>query len=447
MSSGARARGASIAAALLRCCAVLAFTVFPHHAAHSRGIDFINRTVDFDDFGFTRLLDVGARPAGLAGAYAAAGNDVHTLIYNPAGLARIKRIELSLGLQQQFNRAENVYYGNPSSISTRDGGFDGAALAWPVPAYRGSLVPAFGMYRIFSSVVDLRLSGVDAQANTYNHLLQQTGSTYSYNFGLGVELSPALSGGLSFFVLDGSVDILRQSNYTYDDRGSRTTVFLKEDVTADLTGVGGRIGVQFFLHRWFVFGASFTPPIWANVKGDSTAERTQYWDNRPDSLGWMAVRIDDDYLLPFRIDLGIAFTPGRFVFEFDLGYSDWTEASLNGKRFRNPESLETTFREVFDLKFGAEYTFLRLPLRARAGYAYLPYPLAYLQSDRIDKNELTPVEIDRERQQIAMGVGGLFGEVLTVDASFSITTGKRSTISLTDESTSYRFVLSAAYRF
>ena len=96
ISGGARlARAAVMPISIL---VVLAITVVPYHTAFSQGVD---RTVEFEDLGFTDPIDVGARPAGMAGAYVAAGNDVHMLIYNPAGLARIKRIELSLGAQQK----------------------------------------------------------------------------------------------------------------------------------------------------------------------------------------------------------------------------------------------------------------------------------------------------------------------------------------------------------
>ena len=70
----------------LLCCVLAVFTAVCPDAARSQNI---NRTVDFEDFGFSVPLSVGARPAGLAGAYVAAGNDVYALCYNPAGLARI----------------------------------------------------------------------------------------------------------------------------------------------------------------------------------------------------------------------------------------------------------------------------------------------------------------------------------------------------------------------
>jgi hypothetical protein len=442
-SAAARRTGAAVT--LLACIIVLTITVVPHRTAHSQDVD---RTVEFEDLGFTNSMTVGARPAGLAGAYVAAGNDVHALVYNPAGLARIKRIELSLGLQQQRNSVEVLFYDNPNSIDVRDGGMDGAALAWPLPTYQGSLTLAFGVYRTYSSVFDLHYSGTNQSTNTAdNYLLQQTGSVYSYNLGFGVDLAPTLSGGLTFFLLDGTIDRLDQFDFTYLNFTPRTSVFVKEDVTGDVTGVGGRIGVQLFFTKLIVGGISFTPPIWARVEGGGTAEITEVRDNAPDSFKQVPVAYDDDYILPFRLDFGAAAMFNRFLLEFDVGYSDWTEAAIERKRFRNRDSLEAIFREVFEYKVGAEYTFYRLPVRVRAGYAYLPYPLAYLQNDRIDDNALTKAEVERERQQVAVGLGGLIGDGLTIDASLSYTDGKRVTAAVDDERAAYRFVLTASYRF
>jgi long-subunit fatty acid transport protein len=430
---------------LSSCIIVLAITVVPHHTAYSQDID---RTVEFEDLGFTNPVNVGARPAGMAGAYVAAGNDVHMLVYNPAGLARIKRIELSLGLQQQRSSIALQYYGNPNSIDVRDGGMDGASLAWPLPTYQGSFTLAFGVYRVYSSVFDLHYSGVNQSTKTFdNYLVQQMGSIYSYNLGFGVDLAPTLSGGLTFFLLDGTIDRLEQFDFTYLNFTPQTSVFVKEDVTGDLTGVGGRIGVQLFFHKMIVGGITFTPPVWARVKGSGMAEITEHRDNAPDSFKQVPVSYDDDYILPFRLDFGAAVMFKRFLLEFDFGYSDWTEAAIERKRFRNRETLEPTFREVFEYKLGAEYTFYRLPLRVRAGYAYLPYPLAYLQNDRIDENALTKASVERERQLLAVGLGGLIGEVLTIDASVSYTDGKRTAPAVEDERSTYRFVLTVSYRF
>jgi len=428
-------------------CLLVLFTLLASGFTPANAQD-INRTVEFENYGFTHPLNVGARAAGLAGAYSAAGNDVYMLIYNPAGLAKIKRVELAFGLQQERNEISNVFYETPNSIDTRGGGIDGIGVAYPLPAYRGSLVLAVGVFREYSGVFDLHYSGTNDRTQTEDHyLIQQTGSTYSYNFGLGVDLSPELAGGVSLIIMDGTINTLSQYDFEFLNSTPQTSVFVKENVETDIDGVGGRIGVQIYFHPLIQGGITFTTPIWLNLKGNGIYELTKYQDNQVDSLRTRPTESNEDYMLPFRFNFGLSFHPGNFLFAAEVGYTDWTEASINRKRFRGGANLETTFREVFDFMIGAEYTLSWIPARIRAGYAVRPFPLEYLQADRIDNNALTKVEIIKNPTDITFGLGGLIGKMLTVDAVYTITEAERQIAGLNDKRTSQRFALSAAYRF
>ena len=66
----------------------LAWVIVLFYAAPTAAQD-INETVTIEDLGFTRRLTAGARPTALAGAYAALSLDVHSLVYNPAGLVGV----------------------------------------------------------------------------------------------------------------------------------------------------------------------------------------------------------------------------------------------------------------------------------------------------------------------------------------------------------------------
>ena len=78
-----------------------------------------------------------------------------------------------------------------------------------------------------------------------------------------------------------------------------------------------------------------------------------------------------------------------------------------------------------------------------------PDRVAYLQADRIDDNEsgMTKATVDTEQRRLTCGLGVLISNMLTLDASLSQIYGKRSIDTLIDERKSYRFVLTAAYRF
>lgn len=409
----------------------------------------VSRSVEIEDLGFSLPVNAGARPAGMAGAYVAAGYDIHSLIYNPAGLAQIKRIEISLGLQQERTDISNVFFGNPTGVDSRNGGIEAVGVAYPFPTYRGSLVAAFGVYRIYSSFFNIHHSGRNDRTETFdNYLLQQTGSLYSYNLGFGVDLSPTLSGGVSIFLIDGAVDVLTQFDFTEIGSVPKKSIFELDDASVDVDGFGGRVGMQFFVHENLSGGISFATPVWMQLEGDGLTERTTHLDNSVDSFEEAFGIIKDQYLMPFRVDVGMALDYKSLLFAAEFGYADWTETAINRKRLRSSYTLETMFREVFDYRLGTEISVPRLPVLLRAGYAYRPYALKYLQSDRIDNNNngLVKATVDHERKQFTLGLGGVIGTVLTVDAAFVHTRGERSIDTMNDKRSSSRFSVSVCYR-
>jgi len=405
------------------------------------------RSLEFDDFGLTRPLSPGARPAGMAGAYVSAGNDVHSLVYNPAGLARIKRFEASIGLIQEQNTVESDFQGTQSSIETRDGAMELLSAAFPIPTYRGAFTGAVGVYRLFSSYLDLHYTGFDpADGTADTYLLQQTGALLSYNLGLGIDLASVLSGGVSFFFVDGSIESLRQWSRDYTAEVPSRQRFLTDEVEMDVDGVGARIGGQFFILPGLQAGLVFTTPVMLQARGTGWTETSEHVDNGIDSFFQSFGSVSADYLLPFRVDVGLSGLWRGLLAEVDVTWADWTEASIDGRRLRN-QQLQTMFREVFDVRAGVEWTLPWIPLRLRGGYARLPNPLLFIQPDRIDIEDLERAEIVEERQQWSVGAGGLIGRVLTLEAAFTHTAGERASERISHRKESQSFIMTAAYRF
>jgi hypothetical protein len=168
--------------------------------------------------------------------------------------------------------------------------------------------------------------------------------------------------------------------------------------------------------------------------------------NAVDDFVRTQTEVDTDYLLPLRVDFGVSGSWRAAMLSGEVGYSDWTSAAIERTRLRTRE-LQTVFREVLEIKVGTEVTVPRVPVRLRAGYARLPYPLRYLPSDRIELQELERVRVDREREMWAMGAGVLIGRWLTVDAAYTHTSGERSVENYSQSNTTHRVVLTAACRF
>jgi hypothetical protein len=410
----------------------------------------INEAITVEDLGFTQWLGVGARPAGMAGAYVAASNDVHALYYNPAGLARVRRIDVSLGFQHTQSNVKNTFYGklNETEFSTTT--LDGISAAYPVPSYRGSLVLAGGVYRVMSSQFEILNRGVNTDTNTYDdYLLQQSGNVYSYNVGFGVDLSPAVSVGLNGFILDGTIKALTQFSYSFLgplEDGDFESEALSDDAEVDINGYGLMVGLQYHPHSVLHFGLAIATPVKINLKGTAYEENAYYYVNSEDEYYAEQFYIDSDYKLPLRVAAGLSITPPHLVLSFDAEYVDWRQTESNGVQLKD-ENLNAVFREVLNLRLGGEILVPVIPVRLRAGYAIIPYALEYLQADRISGDSIQKADIETERQLATVGVGILIGRVLSLDASYERQIGKRSIESLIDERTGDRLILSGSYRF
>lgn len=405
-----------------------------------------NRATEFEDLGLTLPLTPGARGAGLAGAYVTMVNDAQALAYNPAGLARIGRIETSLGLAQDHRSTEVTFYGTPSSIATRAGAVDLVSVAVPMPVLRGSFVPAFGVVRMYSSYLDVHYSGDNLSEGAFdNYLLQQTGSIYAYTVGLGMDLSEVIAIGGSFFILDGDIAALRQHDYHFMNAVPSISVFVSDDAAMDVDGLGGRVGAQFYPHPLVRAGVNITTPILVDVTGNALTEVTEHVDNNIDSFKSETRMIDTEYVIPYRIDAGAALVLSNLSIAAEVGYSDWTQASIDGRRLRN-QNLETIFKEVLDVRGGAEWSLPWWPIRLRGGYASRPIPMKFFQEDRIDNDRLQPAS-ESSRTEWSVGLGGLIGRTVMIDGAYIETDAVRGTENVTDRRTLRRFVVSASYRF
>jgi hypothetical protein len=432
-----------------------ALVLFAYGAAFAQNID---QAVDLEDQGLTDRLPAGSRPAGLAGAYTAVGGDVHSLVYNPAGLAALKRIEVAIGFQHDNDRNRNRFFGTGNDNTFSSTNLDYFAVAYPFPTYRGSLVGAFGIYRLHSADLDLFYSGYDSTTGTLdNFLLQQSGSVFGYNFGVGVDLSPTISGGFSFFVLDGNLSALTQWSFAWPgplNQGDWSKEFLSDDVDADLDGYGASIGLQYFPRSDITVGLSVTTPVWIYLDGDFATDIIDYYVGAPDSIFTDDGLLDIEYRLPFKIKAGLSYHPlESILLSAEVGYSDWTEATINKKQVKistilgTPRAPTAVFREVVNARIGLEITLPGLPVKLRGGYAYLPYPLGFLQGDRISGDAMQKAKITKERQMFTIGAGGLLGKVLALDAALTYTTGEREIPDFYYRQRSTRFSVSASYRF
>ena len=435
-------------------CAAVAFLVGTPAAQPD-----INEAVTLEDLGFMNRLHVGARPAGMGGAYTSLGGDAHSLVYNPAGLAEVKRIDLSIGFVHQMNTVKSTFYGVDSEVDVSTSTLDYLSIAYPVPTYRGSLVLAGGVYRMWSSQFDLLQEGTNVSTQTQDfYRLQQSGSMFTYNFGLGIDLSPRVSAGFNLFFVDGTIKALTQFNYSFlipGNPGELEREELVDDAQVDVDGYGATFGVQWRPLRVFRLAVGVTTPIPLSLHGDAYQEVTQQYNNSPDEFLQDSFIIDSDFQIPLRVDAGVGFSTKYLTLAADATYQDWGQTEIQGFQVKD-RNLESIYAQIVEVRVGGEVMIPLTPIRVRAGLAYLPYGLEYLESDRIapvndevpDATTLKEAEVEFPSQRLAsVGAGILLGNVLTIDGALELMLGEREIPTLLDERERWRFVLGGAYRF
>ncbi|OQX85808.1 MAG: hypothetical protein B6D63_01480 [Candidatus Latescibacteria bacterium 4484_7] len=101
--------------------------------------------IALDKLGILNTPGTGARPFSMGGAYTAISDDAFALLYNPAGLAQVRRIELSIGMHQLKNDITNKFLGYSAENTCSSTSIGHIALIYPYPTYRGGLALGFGV--------------------------------------------------------------------------------------------------------------------------------------------------------------------------------------------------------------------------------------------------------------------------------------------------------------
>jgi hypothetical protein len=439
-----------IRCAILAAAAALAVASVPVRAQILAGLAL-------ERLGVLNTSGTGARPFAMGGAYTAAGNDVFALIANPAGLAEMRRGEVSIGLDHRGDEVTNTYLGLRAEQSSSHASLGHAAAAYPMPTYRGSLVLGFGVFQAGTSNLEsLRNAYLSDIGATVENRYAASGTIYQYRFGFGVDVSPRVSLGASLALWDESIDTEEHIDYADAD----SSAFWADNVALDLDGVSFDVGLLLRLTDNVRAGFSFTSPAWLTYKGDGI---TTYDGLYAAGGGWTTdpyrALIDEDYTLPMRFTGGLSLALSPVTLAADLSYCDFSQTEYNGLAITSEvdPGLKHVLEGTWDVRAGAELTLPRVPVAVRAGFAYIPLELnsieeiAYIADDA-PRSVIADVEVHRERTYFTFGVGGTVDRVLTLDLGVSIGGYERLTKSgpasvFTEKRSTTEVVMSGTYRF
>jgi long-chain fatty acid transport protein len=369
---------------------------------------------------------IGARAMGMGGAHIAAVMDGTALIYNPAALARVRRIELltSLSHQKFENLSDPNELGTPLSgavnRSQNNTRLNGINLTVPYPTYRGSMVLAFGLNRVksFDKTFEIGYSQPeDPEAADVFGVEIETGSIYALSVGAGIDLSQNISIGGSLNYYFGSDNYTWQLS-TIEDGSSTKEIVFDDKIKDDYSAVSAKVGFMYTPNRKFRMGITIESPIKYDIDEEYILQTNISGAGIDDiDIG----KYNYDLLTPFTFGLGAALNLNRLQLGADMQYSDWTQMEYQDDLALEIENvnINNVYRDVVRLSIGGEYLLPQIGLKLRAGYMYDPLPYSE-KSVNIYENPMLSkgFKVIDERQYLTFGLGYLIDGVMTLDVAF-----------------------------
>ncbi|MGB2696740.1 MAG: outer membrane protein transport protein [Candidatus Zixiibacteriota bacterium] len=369
------------------------------------------------------FFGVGARAMGMGGAHIACVNDATALFYNPAGLARVKRLELSLGLTHQRFKNETGFSTVPSNlmdyipyyenVSRRQSNtrFSSASFVYPVPTYRGSLVFGLGVFRMMSFDKTFKYSYIPSSifmiTDAGEELVSESGGVNMWSAGGALDISPNISIGLALNYWHGGEDYSLESEYSFWQNDTLFWLRYNDEIYDDYSGFSAKLGMSVWPSKYFSFGLTLESPTWLTVDEEYILRTESTYD-----IPWTdTIWIEEDrgfplYKLthPYKFGMGAAFYFKNILLTGDINYTDWSQLKYRegfeiGEKNRN---VKEYYRDVLRWGVGAEVLVPWISSKLRAGYYSdpLPYDSPFLNSDR---------------DYLTFGFGFLIDRVMTID--------------------------------
>lgn len=375
---------------------------------------------------------LGARWASMGGASIAAVDDGSSMFNNPAGLGKIRRIEVLGSVEKQSRDVEATWFGRTSNGSVSSTGLRELTVAFPFPTYRGSLVMAGSVHRrnmLRNYTYRTRLHPVDT-TSIYDDAEETRESLTAWAFGVSAQVSPKAYVGIEAHAFSGQY----KSDIYWDlFRDADSTKWENMDYSrdSDLRGYGASVGAQFEAAKFITLGLVLRTPQVVRLEGVARylVERSNQWET-------VLFDTDKTLTLPYSAGLGIALAPANFLCTVDLLYTDWQEVDYESLLVRDPDTRAYLYGATTDVRAGIEYSLAKIPLRLRAGYSYVPL-------------ELNWFDVTKQRKSVTLGAGGVFESSLALDVAWEHSSFERESEenSYSEKRTTDRIILTFAYRF
>lgn len=390
-------------------------------------------TVSSDFFG------VDARAMSMGNTGLALPLNGAALVYNPAGMAGVKRLEFRAGFSHlRSTGISTVLYGAEPSEEHQNINrtrINALSLMFPIPTYRGSMVVGLGIHRVGSYDRTLGRNWVESFENVFygdSARTLESGSLWKWSGGLAVDISPRISTGFSLHVLSGGDEFRGDGQssisrfYESPDRYVDTISVFEQSGDINYLGLAGTAGLRWNVSEQVGFGLTVESPTY--LAAEETTVLSRYFYEITDTVNsaffWEKFLAESttvfipNYNLtrPLAVGVGACVSMRQFNIAVDLRYMDWTQLGFN---YDNPDLdpgleedesrilrfIQDEMSDVLSVATGVEYILPQYGLSFRAGYLRDPVPV-------------NARYIEKQRQYVTAGVGFLIDRIMTLDIAY-----------------------------
>ncbi len=406
-------------------------------------------------------LGVGARAAGLGGAFVGIADDYSAIYWNPAGLGQMSRMELNLGFSH--NKVVNTadFLGVRSRAEDTFTRLNSIGLTIPVPTYQGSLVFGFGYNKVTDFDNRFEIEGYNEKWAAYPDYFYQTAEDYQYTTvenNLYQQQSVIEQGTLNHFSFAGAVEVQQnfflgaalnfingKDDYSLDfaesDIYNLHNVYQEYDadslenisdldwwnyrrsIVSDFGAVNFKIGGLYRFGRMLRLGAAVKTPTTYKIKETWADSWEEHFDSG-DSFSVDEQSGVTEYKIrtPYTFSFGGSLKMLNFLFSAAADFEDWSQAEFlthppvaDQTRSQVNARIAKDFKSITRYRLGAEMYIPLIRARVRAGWCQDPSPYRY-----------TAVRPDK--QYLSAGFGIMLDRQVMVDLSLQHGMWKRQTI-------------------
>lgn len=440
-------------------------------------------------------IGVGSRAMGMGGAYIGVADDYSAALWNPAGLAQLRRLEFTGGILTSSYKNSANFLGTTTTGTNSGTAFDNIGFVFPFPTSRGSLVFAVGYNRVTDFLTALSFNGFnkgssiipslyDADANfdipfqvylnnktgytpIQNNVNQrgdvrENGSLGNWTFSGAIDVEKDLSFGLSINVISGTYNYVRnlveedlhnvyqntQAALPVDSLYLRFNKFYYDNsITSELSGINAMFGAMYRFEDIARVGLTIKTPSALTIHDSYTNTGESFFDDGQHFAHSYDSYYDYGVSTPWVFGAGGSYTPIEgLLFAASVEYTDWTEIQWTNSTELEKENigLKKNFRATTNYSVGGEFEIPSTDLRVRAGYAYKP---SQFDGDPSSYNEkiITAGAGILLQDNVMFDVAGAFGSMKTYHNNYG---SKTFDLSRTNETISTSHIdVTVSYRF